>query len=67
MRAVDRSPSLYPALSPGPDTFEVAILESNTEDVAGTSIDGNTTLKEVAVSDFDLQSYKRVEVRPTTF
>lgn len=62
MRAVGQLPSLYPALSVGPLTFQVAAVEINAGDVFGLPIADDTTGKRVAMPGFDQQSYKREKV-----
>lgn len=51
---VNRSFSSHPALSSGPETSEVATVESDAEDIMEVTMDDHTTGKKVAALDFDL-------------
>lgn len=57
MRAVGRSSSPHRAFLLGRHTFEMAAVESSAKYVVEGPIDDDTTGKELAVPDFDLQSY----------
>lgn len=62
VRAVGCLPIAHPASSLGPHTPEVAAAKSDTEDAVEVTIDDGTTGKEVAVCEFDSQSYTRTEI-----
>lgn len=65
--ALGCSHSPHPASSSSPHTSRVAAVESNAEDVVKVSIDGGTTGKKIAVSDFYRQSFTDEKVWLTIF